>query len=311
MFILSRKTHWILGNVLCTLRPVMKRFLTASSSTSTAATAWVTGAQAEAQSVLARSFWELFGHCFKQCVRAASVWEGSSSSHKVTSFWRAGAAGVVYCRVDYIVVAVQVAKWWPDLFFNMPRLFWPLWHFRNVYWGTQPTVPPKIGAECVYLPPVFTAHHPFSRTSLTRLLEKPNRSLCFHPYFPTIYPRHWIQSDPFKVCQIVSCFLWAQTPAVSLHFTQRKSPEALQWLMKPCFLLISPLLSCLPWARPARCLAGCGRVGELPGGPLLLLPPDLRLTPVLPSFRLRSALPFSMEPALSTLFGSVTCPLSL
>ena len=37
--------------------------------------------------------------------------------------------------------------------------------------GPRLPCPPKIGAECVYLPPVFTAHHPVSRTSLTRLLE--------------------------------------------------------------------------------------------------------------------------------------------
>lgn len=142
MFILSRKTHWILGNVLCTLRPVMKRFLTASSSTSTVATAWVTGAQAGAQSELVRSFWESFARCLKQCVRAAFVREAVLHL-RVTGCWWAGAAGVVYCRVDYIVVAVPVAKWWPDLFFNMPHRFWPLWHFRNVFWGTQATVCPE------------------------------------------------------------------------------------------------------------------------------------------------------------------------
>lgn len=172
MFILSRKTHWILGNVLCTLRPVMKRFLTASSSTSTAATAWVTGAQAEAQSVLARSFWELLGHCFRQCVRAASVWEGGSSSHKVTGFWWAGAAGVVYCRVDYVVVAVQVAKWWPDLFFNMPRLFWPLWHFRNVYWGTQATVSPEDWSRVCLSAPRLHCSPPFFKNFSDQIIGK-------------------------------------------------------------------------------------------------------------------------------------------
>lgn len=41
MFTLSKRTHWIPGNVLCTSRPIMKRFPIGSSLTSIAATPWV------------------------------------------------------------------------------------------------------------------------------------------------------------------------------------------------------------------------------------------------------------------------------
>lgn len=121
-----------------------------------------------------------------------------------------------------------------------------------------------------------------------------------------MYPWHRIQSDPFKVCQIASRLLRAQSSAVSAVHAEEKptsltvAHEALRFL----WLLLCVLpASCagLPAASRSLITSACFPKGLWS---LLPLPPDLCSTPIL-TYGLCSDLPFSMKPALSILFNSV------
>ena len=163
-FILSRKTHWTLGNALCTLRPIMKRFLIGSSSMNTAATAWVAAPGGGARCGVA--FREPLGLAVGSACLCLRGQFSVTHSYWILMRGISRVAAGVSCRMDYIVAAVKVAKWCPGLFFNMntPCRFWPtltllkcvsLWDWIWVHLSASrlPCSPPR------------------ARTSLTRVLE--------------------------------------------------------------------------------------------------------------------------------------------
>lgn len=93
----------------------------------------------------------------------------------------------------------------------------------------------------------------------------------------------------------MSCFLRAQSSAVSAVHSEEK-PTSLTVAHEALhFLFLSPLCPGCLVPRPARRLTASDHVGVLPKGPLvslLPLPPDLRSMPILASCGLRSGLPF-------------------
>ena len=209
------------------------------------------------------------------------------------------AAGVSY-GMDYIVVAVKVAKRCPGLFFNMstPCRFWPTltllkcvslwdWIWVRLPPSRLPCSPPRAG------------------TSLSGYWGNPvgrsppyNVPLTLNPvvHVDCVRSRH-----AFSGLRALPC----------LQFTQRRSPKPHSGSRGPAFSLT--LLLCV---LPASCVGLPAASWSLiastcfPKGlwSLLPLPSDLCSTPILTSYGLCSDLPFSMKPALSILFNSVSCP---
>ena len=213
------------------------------------------------------------------------------------------AAGVSY-EMDYIVVAVKVAKRCPGLFFNMstPCRFWPTltllkcvslwdWIWVRLSPSRLPCSPPRAG------------------TSLSRYWGNPvglsppssppyNVPLTLNPVVRVecVRSRH-----TFSGLRALQC----------LQFTQRRNPKPHSGSWGPAFSF-TLLLCVLPASCEGLPAASCSLITStcFPKGlwSLLPLPPDLCSTPVLTSSGLCLDLPFSMKPALSILFSSVSCP---